>query len=245
MQLPGCRKPNHAELPSAESVAAMQKAVTLCGAHGGATLKTSNKEPQMPFSLPELPYPYEALQPYLSKETLEFHHDKHHAAYVTTANNLLKDSGLEGKSLEDVVKESYGKNVPLFNNAAQHYNHSEYWKSIKPGGASKVPGELEKALIESFGSIEKVKQDLVQAGTTQFGSGWAWLVVKDGKIAVAKTGNAENPLISGGVPILTVDVWEHTYYIDYRNRRPDYLKAFVDNLVNWEYVAERYAAALS
>src|ERR1019366_9103917 len=106
----------------------------------------------MPFTLPNLPYPYEALQPYLSKETLEFHHDKHHAGYVTTANNLLKDSGLEGKSLEEIVKETYGKNVPLFNNAAQHYNHSEYWKSIKPNGGGKVPGKLEKALIEAFGS---------------------------------------------------------------------------------------------
>jgi Fe-Mn family superoxide dismutase len=191
------------------------------------------KEPHMSFTLPDLPYAYEALQPYLSKETLEFHHDKHHAGYVTNANNLLKESGLESKSLEEIVKETYGKNVPLFNNAAQHYNHSEYWKSIKPNGGGKVPGALEKA-----------KQELVQAGTTQFGSGWAWLVVKDGKIAVAKTGNAENPLLQEATPILTVDVWEHTYYIDYRNRRPDYLKAFVDNLVNWEYVAERYDAAI-
>ncbi len=198
----------------------------------------------MAFTLPNLPYAYEALQPYLSKETLEYHHDKHHAAYVNTANNLLKDSGLEGKSLEEVVKETYGKNVPLFNNAAQHYNHSEYWKSIKPNGGGKVPGKLEKALIDAFGSIDKVKDELVQAGTTQFGSGWAWLAVKDGKISVTKTGNAENPLIQGAVPILTIDVWEHTYYIDYRNRRPDYLRAFVDSLVNWEYVAERYEAAI-
>jgi superoxide dismutase, Fe-Mn family len=177
-------------------------------------------------------------------ETLEFHHDKHHAGYVTNANTLLKDSGLEGKSLEKIVKETYGKNVPLFNNAAQHYNHSEYWKSIKPKGGGKVPGALKNALIAAFGSIEKVKQELVQAGTTQFGSGWAWLVVKDGEIAVAKTANAENPLLQGATPILTVDVWEHTYYIDYRNRRPDYLKAFVENLVNWDYVAERYDAAI-
>jgi Fe-Mn family superoxide dismutase len=145
--------------------------------------------------------------------------------------------------LEEIVKETYGKNASLFNNAAQHYNRSEYWKSIKQNGSSKVPGRLEKALIETFGSIEKVKQELVQAGTTQFGTGGAWLMVKDGKISVSKTGNAENPLIQGAVPILTIDVWEHTYYIDYRNRRPDYLKAFVDNLVNWDYVAERYEGA--
>jgi Fe-Mn family superoxide dismutase len=197
----------------------------------------------MPFSLPDLPYPHDALQPYLSKETLEFHHDKHHATYVANANKLLPESGLEGKSIEDVVKETYGKNVPLFNNAAQHYNHSEYWKSMKPGGGSKIPGALETALISSFGSVDKAKADLVDAGTTQFGSGWAWLVVKDGKIVVLKTGNADTPLTQGVKPILTVDVWEHTYYIDYRNRRPDYLKAFVDNLVNWDYVAEQYAAA--
>jgi superoxide dismutase, Fe-Mn family len=202
------------------------------------------EEPQMSFVLPDLPYPYDALKPYLSAETLEYHHDKHHAAYVTQANNLLKDSGLMGKSLEDAVKESYGVNVPLFNNAAQHYNHSEYWKSIKPDAGGKIPGNLEKALVETFGSIEKVKQELVQAGTTQFGSGWAWLSVKEGKISVVKTANAENPLIRQGTPILTIDVWEHTYYIDYRNRRADYLKAFVDNLVNWEYVAERYEAAI-
>ncbi|MCI0466482.1 MAG: superoxide dismutase [Beijerinckiaceae bacterium] len=198
----------------------------------------------MSFALPALPYAYDSLQPYLSAETLEFHHDKHHAAYVSTANNLLKDSGLDGKSLEHVVKETYGKNVALFNNAAQHYNHSEYWKSIKPSGGGNVPGALNKALIESFGSVETAKQELVQAGTTQFGSGWAWLAVKDGKLVITKTGNAENPLIQGATPILTIDVWEHTYYIDYRNRRADYLKAFVDNLVNWDYVAERYEAAV-
>ncbi|MCI0734961.1 MAG: superoxide dismutase [Beijerinckiaceae bacterium] len=192
----------------------------------------------MSFALPDLPYPYDSLLPYLSAETLEFHHGKHHAAYVTTANSLLKESGLNGKSLEDVVKETYGKNVSLFNNAAQHYNHSEYWKSIKPNGSGKVPGRLEKAILETFGSLEKAKQELVQAGTSQFGSGWAWLAVKDGKIAVAKTGNAENPLIQSAAPILTIDVWEHTHYIDYRNRRAEYLKAFVDHLVNWDYVAQ-------
>lgn len=199
----------------------------------------------MSFTLPELPYAYDALQPYFSKETLEYHHDKHHAAYVTTGNNLLKDTGLEGKSLEEIIKESHKNNLPLFNNAAQHYNHSEYWKSIKPNGGGAIPGALEKALIESFGSIDGVKEKLIAMGTTQFGSGWAWLVVKDGKIMAAKTANAENPLIEGATPILTIDVWEHTYYIDYRNRRPDYLKAFMENLINWEYVAENYAKAIA
>jgi superoxide dismutase, Fe-Mn family len=131
------------------------------------------EESPMPFALPDLPFPYDALKPYLSAETLEYHHDKHHAAYVSTANSLLTDSSLSGKPLEDVVKQSYGANVPLFNNAAQHYNHSEYWKSIKPDGGGRIPGALEKALLQTFGSIDKVKQELVQAGTTQFGSGWA------------------------------------------------------------------------
>ncbi len=198
----------------------------------------------MSFTLPELPYAHDALQPFLSKETLEYHHDKHHNAYVNTANDLLKGSDLEGKSLEEVITASHGKNVPLFNNAAQHYNHSEYWKSMKPNGGGKIPGTLEKALIESFGSIDKMKEELIKAGQTQFGSGWAWLAVKDGKLVIMKTPNGENPLVHGGKPILGCDVWEHSYYIDYRNRRPDYLKAFLDHLVNWDYVTEMYEAAM-
>jgi Fe-Mn family superoxide dismutase len=199
----------------------------------------------MPFTLPELPYAYEALQPYSSKETLEYHHDKHHAAYVTNANNLIKGSGLEGKSLEDVVKESFGKNVPLFNNAAQHYNHLHFWNWLKPNGGGAIPGTVEKAIIDGLGSVEKAKADFIQAGVSQFGSGWAWLAVKDGKVIVSKTANGENPLVHGAIPILGVDVWEHSYYIDYRNRRPDYLKAFVDNLINWEYVEELYLKAIA
>jgi Fe-Mn family superoxide dismutase len=198
----------------------------------------------MTFSLPDLPYAYDSLQPYMSKETLEFHHDKHHLAYVNNGNNLLKGTEWEGKSLEDVVRGSYGKNVALFNNAGQHYNHLQFWKWMKPNGGGKIPGALEKALIDSFGSVDKAKEALVQAGTTQFGSGWGWLAVVDGKIAATKTANGESPLVHNGKPILGVDVWEHSYYIDYRNRRPDYLKAFVDHLVNWEYVAELYHAAI-
>jgi Fe-Mn family superoxide dismutase len=197
----------------------------------------------MSFTLPDLPYAYEALQPYMSKETLEFHHDKHHAAYVTNANNFIKGTGLEGKSLEEVVKDSFGNNAPLFNNAAQHYNHLHFWNWLKPNGGGAIPGKVEKAIIEGLGSVEKAKADLVQAGVSQFGSGWAWLAVKDGKVGVSKTANGENPLVHGAIPILGVDVWEHSYYIDYRNRRPDYLKAFVDNLVNWEYVEELYLKA--
>ena len=198
----------------------------------------------MTFTLPELPYAHDALAPYMSKETLEFHHDKHHLAYVTNGNALLKGTEWENKPLAEIVKGSFGKNVALFNNAAQHYNHTEFWKWLKPMGGGAIPGALEKALIGSLGSVEKAKADLIQAGVTQFGSGWAWLSVVDGKIVATKTANGENPLVHGGQPILGVDVWEHSYYIDYRNRRPDYLKAVVDNLVNWEYVAELYVAAV-
>jgi Fe-Mn family superoxide dismutase len=198
----------------------------------------------MSFELPPLPYPYDALQPYMSKETLEFHHDKHHQAYVTTGNNLMKGTEFEGKSVEDVVKGAYGKNQPLFNNAGQHYNHIHFWKWMKPnGGGSKIPGAVEKAIIDGIGSIDKFKEDFVQAGVSQFGSGWAWLVVKNGKVEIMKTPNGENPLVHGAKPILGVDVWEHSYYIDYRNRRPDYLKAFLDHLVDWEHVEKMLGEA--
>ncbi|MCW6507514.1 superoxide dismutase [Lichenifustis flavocetrariae] len=197
----------------------------------------------MPFTLPELPYAYDALGPYMSKETLEFHHDKHHQAYVTNGNNLLKGTEFEDKPLEEVVKGSFGKNAGLFNNAGQHYNHIHFWKWMKPNGGGKPSGTIEKALTDSFGSFDKFKEDFIAAGTTQFGSGWAWLAVKNGKIEVSKTPNGENPLVHGATPILGVDVWEHSYYIDYRNRRPDYLKAFVENLVNWDYVEELYTHA--
>ena len=197
----------------------------------------------MSFTLPDLPYPHDALQPYMSRETLEFHHDKHHAAYVNTGNNLLKGSELEGKSVEEVVKASYGTNQALFNNAGQHYNHIHFWQWMKPNGGGALPGRLEQKIIEDLGSVDKMKEDFIQAGMTQFGSGWCWLAVKDGKIAVMKTPNGENPLVHGATPILGCDVWEHSYYIDYRNRRPDYLKAFMDNLVNWEHVEEMFEQA--
>jgi superoxide dismutase, Fe-Mn family len=197
----------------------------------------------MSFTLPELPYAYDALQPHMSKETLEFHHDKHHLAYVNNGNNLLKGTEWEGKSLEEIVTGSHGKNQGLFNNAGQHYNHIHFWKWMKPNGGGKIPGELEKAIVDGLGSVEKAMEEFTQAGVTQFGSGWAWLAVKGGRVVVMKTPNGENPLVQGAEPILGVDVWEHSYYIDYRNRRPDYLKAFVESLVNWDYVAERYAAA--
>ena len=198
----------------------------------------------MAFTLPDLPYAHDALGPFMSKETLEFHHDKHHLAYVNNGNNLLKGTEWEAMSLEDIVRGSHGKNAPLFNNAGQHFNHMHFWKWMKPKGGGAIPGKLEKALIDGFGSVEKAKEDLIQSGVTQFGSGWGWLAVHDGKVVAMKTANGESPLVHRAHPILGVDVWEHSYYIDYRNRRPDYLKAFVENLVNWEYVAELYEAAV-
>ncbi len=198
----------------------------------------------MTFTLPDLPYAHDALQPYMSKETLEYHHDKHHLAYVTNGNNLLKGTEWEGKSLEDIVKGSFGKNAGLFNNAGQHYNHLHFWHWMKPNGGGAIPGKVEKAIIDGIGSVDKMKEEFIQAGVTQFGSGWCWLAVKDGKVIVTKTANGESPLVQGATPILGCDVWEHSYYIDYRNRRPDYLKAFIENLVNWAYVEEMYEAAI-
>ncbi len=193
----------------------------------------------MTFTLPDLPYAYDALGQYMSAETLEFHHDKHHNAYVVNGNTLLAGTGLENKSLEDIVKASWQQGLTgLFNNAAQHWNHIEFWKMLKLG--VKMPANLEAKLIEDFGSVAEFKSAFTTAGATQFGSGWAWLVLNDsGTLQVTKTANGENPLVHGGTALLGCDVWEHSYYIDYRNARPAYLDAFINEMVNWEYVAER------
>ena len=195
----------------------------------------------MSFELPSLPYANDALAPYMSAETLDFHHGKHHQTYVTNLNNLLKDNELQGASLEDiVVKSSKDTSMAgIFNNAGQHWNHIMFWQCMKPNGGSSIPSELEARLNSDFGSIEQFKEAFIQAGTTQFGSGWAWLAIDNGKLVVTKSANASNPLVDGMKPILGCDVWEHSYYIDYRNKRPDYLKAFLDSLVNWEFVASQ------
>jgi Fe-Mn family superoxide dismutase len=200
----------------------------------------------MALELPDLLYAHDALGPYMSKETLEFHHDKHHMAYVTNGNNLLKDSPLAGKSLEDICKAAFAeKNAGIVNNVGQHYNHMHFWNWMKPnGGGKSLPGALQKAVDADLGGYDKMREDFIAAGTTQFGSGWAWLAVKDGKLAVMKTANGENPLMHGASPILGCDVWEHSYYIDYRNARPKYLEAWFDNLVNWEYVEQMHSAAV-
>ncbi len=191
----------------------------------------------MAFSLPDLPYAYDALAPHMSQETLEFHHDKHHNAYVVTGNGLIDGTDFAGLSLTKIVKKAYSeKNQALINQAGQHYNHLHFWNWMKPnGGGNKLPGKVE-ALVNAYGGYDKVREDFIQAGVTQFGSGWAWLAVRDGKLEVSKTPNGENPLMHGAQPILGCDVWEHSYYIDYRNARPKYLEAFFDNLVNWDYV---------
>lgn len=201
----------------------------------------------MALELPALPYAYDALAPYMSAETLEFHHDKHHNAYVETGNKLLEGSNLaSGKSLAELVVATYEdkSNPKLFNQVGQHYNHVEFWQMMKPNGGGNIPGELEKKIIEDFGSVDKFKEDFTAAGVGQFGSGWAWLSLNSaGKLVVGGYANAENPLVKGETPILGCDVWEHSYYIDYRNRRPDYVKAFLNDLVNWDYVAELYSKA--
>ncbi len=199
----------------------------------------------MAFELPPLPYAYDALEPFMSRETLEFHHDKHHQAYVTNGNNLLKDSGLENKSVEEICKAAWEKkNQGLINNVGQHYNHIHYWKWMKKGGGGKkLPGSLQKAVDSDLGGYDKMRNDFVQAGMTQFGSGWCWITVQNGKLAITKTPNGENPLMHGSKPVLGCDVWEHSYYIDYRNARQKYLEAFFDSLVDWEHVEEMYSQA--
>jgi Fe-Mn family superoxide dismutase len=195
----------------------------------------------MSFELPSLPYANDALAPYMSAETLDFHHGKHHQTYVTNLNNLIKDTDLQNSSLEEIVVKSSkdSSKAGIFNNAGQHWNHILFWQCMKPNGGGSIPSELENKLNEDFGSVDKFKEAFIQAGTTQFGSGWAWLAVNNGKLVVTKSANASNPLVEGMKPILGCDVWEHSYYIDYRNKRPDYLKAFLDSLVNWEFVASQ------
>ncbi|WP_439577344.1 superoxide dismutase [Elioraea sp.] len=203
----------------------------------------------MAFTLPSLPYAHDALAASgMCQETLELHHGKHHQAYVTALNGFVeKDANLQGKSLEEIVKLSHGKAemAGVFNNAGQIWNHNLFWPCMKPNGGGKLPGKLEAKIASDFGSVDAFKDAFKQAGATQFGSGWAWLVVgKDGKLATAKTPNGSNPLAEGqGTAILGCDVWEHSYYLDFRNRRPDYLTNFLEKLVNWEYVESLLAKA--
>ena len=195
----------------------------------------------MTFELPSLPYASDALAPYMSSETLDFHHGKHHQTYVTNLNNIVKDTDMQNSSLEEiVVKSSKDPSMAgIFNNAGQHWNHILFWQCMKPNGGGSMPSELERRITSDLGGIDQFKEAFIQAGITQFGSGWAWLAIDNGKLVVTKSPNASNPLVDGMKPILGCDVWEHSYYIDYRNKRPDYLKAFLDSMVNWEFVASQ------
>lgn len=190
----------------------------------------------MAFDLPPLPYEMNALEPYISERTMEFHYGKHHKAYVDNLNKLIKDTEFENMPLEKIIQSTYNRPefTGIFNNAAQAWNHTFFWNSMTPNGGGKPEGEMLKKIEKDFGSYENFRTKFKTAATTQFGSGWAWLVEKDGKLAVMKTSNADTPIAQGLKPIVTVDVWEHAYYLDYQNRRPDFVDSFLDHLVKWK-----------
>lgn len=190
----------------------------------------------MNFELPKLPFTDEALAPVISKQTIDFHYGKHHQTYVTNLNKLIVGTEFENATLEDIIKKASGG---IFNNAAQVWNHTFYWNCIKPNGGGEPTGKLLDEIKKNFGSFEAFKEKFSAAATTLFGSGWAWLVKKaDGRLEIVQESNAGNPMRNGDIPILTIDVWEHAYYLDYQNRRPDYIAAFW-NIINWEAVAGR------
>ena len=193
----------------------------------------------MTIQLPELPYARNALAPYISENTLNYHYGKHHQAYVTNLNNLIKGTDLESKKLEEIIKiSSQDKSkIAIFNNAAQVWNHTFYWHSMKPNGGGEPNGQILEKIIADFGSFQNFVTDFKNAGATQFGSGWAWLVLEDNKLKITKTANAETPLTSNAKPLMTMDVWEHAYYLDYQNARPNYIDIFLNHLVNWDFVA--------
>lgn len=190
----------------------------------------------MAFELPPLPYDKNALAPHISAETLEYHHGKHHQAYVTNLNKLLEGKPEANKKLEEVIMGA-GEG-PVFNNAAQVWNHTFYWHCMKPNGGGQPTGDLADAIKRDFGSFEKFSEEFANAAATQFGSGWAWLALQNGKLTVTKTGNADLPMKHGQKALLTIDVWEHAYYIDYRNLRPKYIDTFLKHLVNWDFVTK-------
>jgi len=191
----------------------------------------------MAIILPELTYPKDALAPYISEKTLDFHYGKHHNTYVVNVNKLIEGTDLANETLENIINKTVGDSSKsgIFNNAAQVWNHTFYWHSMKPKGGGPPTGAIADKIKADFGSYDKFAEEFKNAGITQFGSGWVWLVVKNGKLEVMKTSNADTPIAHGLKPVLTVDVWEHAYYLDYQNRRPDYLDAFIKNLVNWDF----------
>ena len=192
----------------------------------------------MAISLPELPYGKDALAPHISSNTLDFHYGKHHKTYVDNLNKLITGTDLAEKSLEEIIKFSVGDSAKagIFNNAAQIWNHSFYWQCLKKSGGGSPTGAIAAKINAVWESYDKFVEELKNAGVTQFGSGWAWLVLEDGQLKITKTANADTPLAHGQKPLLTIDVWEHAYYLDYQNRRPDYLTAVIQNLINWDFV---------
>jgi Fe-Mn family superoxide dismutase len=192
----------------------------------------------MAITLPELPFDRGALAPHISEMTIEFHYGKHHKTYVEKTNSLIEGTDMAGQDLEAIIQKSSKdpSKSGIFNNAAQVWNHSFYWNCMKPAGDGAPSGAIAEKIDASFGSFEKFAEEFKNAGVTQFGSGWAWLVLKDDRLEIMKTTNADTPIAHGLKPLLTVDVWEHAYYLDYQNRRPDYLSAFIENLINWDFV---------
>jgi len=200
----------------------------------------------MAFTLPDLPYARAALAPHISEETLNFHYGKHHQAYVTNLNGLVAGTPLEKASLEEVIKDSAGDKAKagIFNNSAQVWNHTFYWHSMSPDGGGKPKGKIAELIERDLGGYDNFVKEFKAAGATQFGSGWAWLSLKGGKLVISKTPNAETPLTEAGTtPLLTMDVWEHAYYLDYQNRRPDYIDTFLSSLVNWDFANQNLADA--
>jgi Fe-Mn family superoxide dismutase len=193
-----------------------------------------------PFTLPALPFAESALAPVISAQTIGFHYGKHHKTYVEALNKLIAGTEFEGQSLEAIIKSTAGKadKSAIFNDAAQTWNHTFYWNSLKPNGGGAARGALAQKIDEAFGSFDKFKSEFANAAVTQFGSGWAWLIADAGTVKVVKTGNAENPLTKGQTPLLAIDVWEHAYYLDYQNRRPDHVNAVIDKLLNWDFAVE-------
>ena len=201
----------------------------------------------MPYTLPPLPYAFDALEPHIDAKTMEIHHGKHHQAYITNVNAALEGTGIDAHPIEEVLKNlndvPEAKRQAVINNGGGHANHTLFWQIMAPNAGGMPSGDLAKAIDADLGGFEKFQEDFAKAGTTRFGSGWAWIVVgKDGKLQVISTANQDSPLMQGLTPILGMDVWEHAYYLNYQNRRPDYIKAFF-NVINWPKVAEFYAAA--
>jgi superoxide dismutase, Fe-Mn family len=197
------------------------------------------------FTLPPLPFAEGALAPVISANTLGFHYGKHHKAYVDNLNNLVKGTELESATLEAIIKATAGKpdKAGIFNNAAQVWNHTFYWNCLKPNGGGKPTGKIAQMIDSDLGGYDKFRTDFAQTCVTQFGSGWGWLVAEGGKLKLSKTPNAENPMSKGQTALLTIDVWEHAYYLDYQNRRPDHVNAVIDKLLNWEFAAQNLTKA--